>query len=72
MQETITSIDPEAKRVTTDPDTYDADVLVVALGADLDAAATPGLVETGNEYYTERGAERAPRRAAGLRRRRRA
>ena len=57
VQETITSIDPEAKRVTTDRDTYDADVLVVALGADLDAAATPGLVETGNEYYTERGAE---------------
>ena len=57
VQETIASIDPEARRVTTDRDTYDADVLVVALGADLDVAATPGLVETGNEYYTERGAE---------------
>ena len=33
-QETITSIDPEARRVTTDKGTYYADVLVVALGAD--------------------------------------
>jgi sulfide:quinone oxidoreductase len=57
VQETITSIDPAAKRVTSDGDTYDADVLVVALGADLDATATPGLEETGNEYYTEEGAE---------------
>lgn len=57
-QETITSIDPEAKRVTTDLDTYDADVLVVALGADLEPSATPGLVEHGDEYYTVSGAER--------------
>jgi sulfide:quinone oxidoreductase len=58
VRETITSIDPETKRVTTDRDAYDADVLVVALGADLDVGATPGLAETGNEYYTETGAER--------------
>jgi sulfide:quinone oxidoreductase len=31
-------------------------VLVVALGADLDPAATPGLVEAGHEFYTEEGA----------------
>src|ERR1700687_2829717 len=35
-QETITAIDPEARRVTTDSGTYDADALVVALGADYD------------------------------------
>ena len=58
VQETITAIDPEAKRVTTDRETYEADALVVALGADLDALATPGLAETGNEYYTVVGAER--------------
>jgi sulfide:quinone oxidoreductase len=58
VQETITSIDPVAKRVTTDRDAYEADVLVVALGADLDVAATPGLAEAGNEYYTEEGAQR--------------
>lgn len=58
-QETITSIDPVAKRVVTDQGSYDADVLVVALGADLDPAATPGLVEGGIEFYSLEGAERA-------------
>ena len=56
-QETITAIDPDARRVTTDLDTYEADVLVVALGADYDVAATPGLAEAGNEFYTVAGAE---------------
>jgi sulfide:quinone oxidoreductase len=55
-QERIVSIDPHAKRVTTDAGTYDADVLVVALGADLDPAATPGLLEVGHEYYSPEGA----------------
>jgi sulfide:quinone oxidoreductase len=55
-QETITSIDPEARRVVTDLDTYEADVLVVALGADYELAATPGLAEAGNEFYTVTGA----------------
>jgi len=31
-------------------------VLVVALGADLDPSATPGLMEGGNEFYTVAGA----------------
>ena len=31
-------------------------MLVVALGADLDPAATPGLVEGGHEFYTVAGA----------------
>ncbi len=57
-QETITAIDPEARRVATDGGTYDADVLVVALGADYDLSATPGLVEGGNEFYSVEGAER--------------
>jgi sulfide:quinone oxidoreductase len=58
-QETIVSIDPEAKRVVTDAGTYDADILVVALGADLDPAATPGLLESGYEFYSPAGAARA-------------
>ena len=37
------------------PAPFDADVLVVALGADLDPAATPGLVEAGHEFYTVAG-----------------
>ena len=35
---------------------FDADILVVALGADLDPSATPGLVEAGHEFYTVPGA----------------
>jgi sulfide:quinone oxidoreductase len=57
-QETITAIDPEARRITTRSGTYDADVLVVALGADYDFDATPGLTEGGNEFYSVAGAER--------------
>jgi sulfide:quinone oxidoreductase len=56
-EETITAIYPKARRVVTDHDRYDADALVVALGADYDIAATPGLAEAGNEFYTVRGAE---------------
>lgn len=57
-QETITAIDPEARRVTTSNGTYDADVLVIALGADYDLGATPGLIEGGNEFYSFAGAAR--------------
>jgi sulfide:quinone oxidoreductase len=57
-QETISAIEPAARRVTTDGGTYEADVLVVALGADYDLDATPGLAEGGNEFYSVAGAER--------------
>jgi sulfide:quinone oxidoreductase len=57
-QQTITAIDPEARRVTTDGGTHEADVMVVALGADYDVSATPGLAEAGNEFYSVAGAER--------------
>ena len=56
VQATIRSFDPVAKHVETDAGAFDADVLVVALGADLDPAATPGLVEGGHEFYTVAGA----------------
>lgn len=58
LQQTITAIDPEARRVTTDAGSHEADVLVVALGADYDLDATPGLVGAGNEFYSVAGAER--------------
>src|SRR5438477_5090563 len=58
VQETVTHIDPEARRVSTDVGTHEADVLVVALGADYDLDATPGLAEAGNEFYSVAGAER--------------
>jgi sulfide:quinone oxidoreductase len=57
-QETITAIDPSARRVTTSGGAYDSDVLVVALGADYDVAATPGLREGGHEFYSLEGAAR--------------
>jgi sulfide:quinone oxidoreductase len=53
----IRSIDPVARRVTTDAGAFESDYLVVALGADLDPAATPGLVEGGHEFYSVPGAE---------------
>jgi sulfide:quinone oxidoreductase len=58
VQETITAIDPEARRVTTDGGVHEADVLVIALGADYDFDATPGLAEGANEFYSVEGAER--------------
>ena len=57
IQQTITKIDPVAKRVTTDAGTYTADYMVVALGADYDWDATPGLAEV-NEFYSMAGVER--------------
>jgi sulfide:quinone oxidoreductase len=55
-QERITGIDPERKRVVTERAAYDADVLVVALGADYNIDATPGLRERGHEFYSVDGA----------------
>jgi sulfide:quinone oxidoreductase len=57
-QETVTGIDPTARQVTTNVGSYDADFLVVAMGADYDMDATPGLEAGGNQYYTVAGAER--------------
>jgi sulfide:quinone oxidoreductase len=57
LRQTITGIDPGRRWVTTDAGTHEADYLVVALGADYDLAATPGLAEAGNEFYSVAGAE---------------
>jgi sulfide:quinone oxidoreductase len=65
-QETVTGIDPTARRVSTDGGSYDADFLVVAMGADYDMAATPGLEAGGFEYYTVAGAERLRDALAGF------
>jgi sulfide:quinone oxidoreductase len=58
LRETVTAIDPAIRRVTTDAAVHDCDYLVVALGADYDFAATPGLAEGGNEFYSLAGADR--------------
>jgi sulfide:quinone oxidoreductase len=65
LRETVVAIDPDARRVSTDAGVHEADILVVALGADYDFDATPGLAEGGNEFYSLAGAERlAPRIAS--------
>ena len=65
-RETVTGIDPAGRRVATDAGSYDADYLVVALGADYDFAATPGFAQGGHEYYTLAGAERLRDALAGF------
>jgi sulfide:quinone oxidoreductase len=46
-QEVITAIDPENRRVRTEAGSYDADVLVVALGAEYDPGPRQGSPKTG-------------------------
>ncbi|MGV8839905.1 MAG: NAD(P)/FAD-dependent oxidoreductase [Bauldia sp.] len=57
LRRTVRAIDPAARRVTTEDGAFDADFLIVALGADYDLAATPGMAEAG-EFYSVAGAER--------------
>jgi sulfide:quinone oxidoreductase len=52
----VHGIDPVARRVETDAGSYDADVLVVALGADLHPDSVPGLLDGGHDFYTVSGA----------------
>ena len=56
VQAEVTAIDPVARSATTTAGIVDADILVVALGADLHPELTPGLVEGGHEFYTVAGA----------------
>lgn len=57
LRETVRAIDPATRRVTTDVGSHDGEYLVVALGADYDIAATPGLADA-NEFYSVAGAVR--------------
>lgn len=52
----ITKIDGAGKRVETSAGEFEADVIVVGLGADLDPSVTPGMKAGVNEFYTEQGA----------------
>jgi sulfide:quinone oxidoreductase len=58
LQQTVVSIDAEARSVTTDQGVHEADFLAIALGADYDLDATPGLAEGANEFYSFEGAAR--------------
>ncbi len=57
-REQIEAIDPAKRSVRTNAGTYAADILVVALGAEVNPGATPGLMEGGHEFYTLGGVER--------------
>lgn len=57
LRETVTAIEPAARRVTTDRAVHEADALVIALGADYDVSGTPGLVLGQNEFYSVEGAQ---------------
>jgi sulfide:quinone oxidoreductase len=55
-RETITAIDPAARRVTTDHGTHEADILVIALGAQYDFSTPPGFADDCHEFYSVEGA----------------
>jgi sulfide:quinone oxidoreductase len=57
LRETVLAVDPVARAVTTDAGVHETDHLVVALGADYDLDATPGLAGA-HEFYSVPGAER--------------
>jgi sulfide:quinone oxidoreductase len=56
LQETVTAIDPAARKITTNLGTHEADFLVISLGADYDVSTTPGITLGVNEFYTVEGA----------------
>lgn len=58
VKETILAIDPAGRTVRTDRGTHEADHLAIALGADYDLDATPGLGDGDNEFYSVAGAAR--------------
>jgi sulfide:quinone oxidoreductase len=57
VQDTVTAIHPTERRVTTERGAYEGDYMVVALGADYDFDATPGLAQA-TEFYSVEGASR--------------
>jgi sulfide:quinone oxidoreductase len=64
LRETVTAIDPEARRVSTDAGEHEAEHLVIALGAAYDMDATPGIA--GREFYSVEGAARLAPAVASL------
>ncbi|HYV97337.1 MAG TPA: FAD/NAD(P)-binding oxidoreductase [Gemmatimonadaceae bacterium] len=58
VHDTVTSIDPWKRRVMTAHAMFEADFVVIALGADMDVASTPGLGDV-HEFFSVAGAVRA-------------
>jgi sulfide:quinone oxidoreductase len=62
----VTAIDPKARKATTDRGEFQADYLVVALGADLNMGAVPGLAENAESFFTMEAAEKLHKRLQGF------
>ncbi len=62
VQAEVSGIDPAGRTVSTSLGPIEADFLVVALGADLDLDAAPGLAQAAETFYTLEGAARLHRR----------
>ena len=58
LQANVLEIDPATKKITTDKGELEAEVIVIALGAEYDVAATPGLLEGGFEFFSLEGAQK--------------
>jgi sulfide:quinone oxidoreductase len=58
VQAAVTALELAERRVVTEQGTLRFDQLVIALGADLNLAAVPGLEEAAHTFYTVEGAER--------------
>lgn len=58
VQAEVTGIDPVARAVDTTQGRLEADFLVIALGADVDLDAAPGLSSAAETFYTLEGAAR--------------
>ena len=69
LRETVTAIDPERRRVTTDAGVHEADVLVVALGADYDIERDPRPRRMGRRVLFDRRRATRGERAALFNRR---
>jgi sulfide:quinone oxidoreductase len=58
VEASVRAIDVSKRSVEIDGETLEADVLVIALGADVNLGAVPGLKEAAHTFYTVEGAER--------------
>jgi len=59
IQDSVTAIDPQAKAVSLSDQRFEADALVVALGAELAPDAVPGLAEHAFNVYDSQDIPRA-------------
>ena len=67
LREEVRRVDAASRRVETDRGAHAADHLVIALGAELDMAAVPGLEAAAHTFYTLDGAARTHAALASFR-----